>query len=278
MTSVLGIIASIVVAGGIGVAGSSSGIQISGIPLFLMCGLVAFLVQWIAFIPAFIFRTERYYDLVGSITYITLAVTALIYSSRDGGAVLLALMVIIWAVRLGGFLFRRVIKEGHDRRFAKIKTDFLQFLMTWTLQGLWVFITFAAGLAAMTSGKAYPLDEFVIAGSILWLLGFAIEAVADQQKSSFRADPRNADQFIRHGLWAWSRHPNYFGEILLWTGVAVAAWPILEGWQLITLVSPLFVVLLLTKISGVRMLEARAENGGRMQPTKNTVTKPPRYC
>jgi steroid 5-alpha reductase family enzyme len=259
LISVLGIVAAIGIALGIAAAGSSGGIEISGVPLFLICGLIAFLVQWLAFIPAFIFQTERYFDLLGSLTYISLAAIGFLYSGQDAGATLVAAMVLIWAVRLGGFLFTRVSRTGHDRRFAKIKPDFLQFLMTWTLQGLWVFITFSAGLSALTSGKAYPLDVFVGVGSVLWLTGFLIEIVADRQKSNFSKDPGNQDKFIRHGLWAWSRHPNYFGEILLWVGIAMAALPMLEGWQLVTLISPVFVFVLLTRISGVRMLEARAD-------------------
>ena len=258
LTPILGIFGAIAVALGIALAGSSGDLQIFGMPLFLVCGLFAFLVQWLAFIPAYIFQTERYFDLLGSLTYIALAVIALLYSSQGAGAILVASMVVIWASRLGVFLFKRVMQVGHDRRFAKIKPDFLQFLMTWTLQGLWVFVTFAAGLAALTSGKAYPLSGLVGVGCALWFVGFLIEVVADQQKSVFRKDPNNEDKFIRHGLWAWSRHPNYFGEILLWTGIAIAALPLLEGWQYVTLISPLFVIVLLTKISGVRMLEARA--------------------
>jgi steroid 5-alpha reductase family enzyme len=258
MTSALGIIAAMTIALAIGTAGGSGGLTVFGIPLFLVCGLIAFVIQWLAFVPAFIFQTEKYFDLLGSLTYIGLAVLGFVYSSQDVGAVLISAMVIVWAMRLGGFLFVRVSQTGHDRRFEKIKPDFLQFLMTWTLQGLWVFVTFSAGLAALTSGKPYPLDGFVVVGGILWLAGFAIEIVADHQKSSFRKDPGNKDKFIHHGLWAWSRHPNYFGEILLWTGIATAASPMLEGWRLATLISPVFVLVLLTKISGVRMLEARA--------------------
>jgi steroid 5-alpha reductase family enzyme len=259
LISILGIAAAIGVALGIAAAGGSGGIRIFGISLFLICGLIAFLVQWLAFIPAFMFQTERYFDLFGSLTYIGLAAIGFLYSDQGAGATLVVAMVVIWAVRLGKFLFTRVSRTGHDRRFSKIKPDFLQFLMTWTLQGLWVFITFSAGLSALTSGKAYPIDAFVGFGSALWLTGFLIEVVADHQKSDFRKDPGNNDKFIRHGLWAWSRHPNYFGEILLWIGIAIAALPMLEGWQFVTLISPVFVVVLLTKISGVSMLEARAD-------------------
>jgi steroid 5-alpha reductase family enzyme len=257
--SIIGIVAAIAIAAGISIAGSQGGSHIGGLSVLFLFAIVAFSIQWLAFIPAFIFQTEKYFDLIGSITYIGLAIAALLLSNKEPGAVILALMVVIWALRLGSFLFIRVQNAGHDSRFRSIKPDFLQFLMTWTLQGLWVFITFAAGLTALTSASDHPIGGFVIAGTALWLIGFIIEIIADKQKTAFRSDPANSDRFIHTGLWARSRHPNYFGEIVLWIGVAVVAIPALEGWQYLTLISPIFVFVLLTKISGVRMLEHKAQ-------------------
>jgi steroid 5-alpha reductase family enzyme len=98
-----------------------------------------------------------------------------------------------------------------------------------------------------------------LVGFLIWVFGFAFEVIADSQKSRFKADPANEGKFINTGLWARSRHPNYFGEIVLWIGVAVIAFPVLQGWQLVTLISPVFVTLLLTRISGLPMLERRAD-------------------
>jgi steroid 5-alpha reductase family enzyme len=128
------------------------------------------------------------------------------------------------------------------------------------------------------------LDVFALVGFVVWLIGIGIEALADQQKSAFRADPANKGKFIQSGLWAWSRHPNYFGEIVLWVGVAIIAFPVLSGWQLVTLVSPLFVILLLTRVSGIPMLEKRADERWGGQPdyeaykerTPVLVMRPPR--
>lgn len=103
------------------------------------------------------------------------------------------------------------------------------------------------------------IDVFAVIGLLLWAIGFAIEVIADRQKSAFRADPANRDTFISTGLWSRSRHPNYFGEILLWIGVAVITLPVLQGWQWVGLVSPVFVALLITRVSGVPLLEAKAE-------------------
>ena len=128
----------------------------------------------------------------------------------------------------------------------------MQFFMTWTLQGLWVTVTLAAGMAALTS-EPVPIGPFAIVGAVVWLIGFTIEVISDRQKSRFREE--NKEGFITSGLWSWSRHPNYFGEIVLWLGIAIIALPTLSGWQWATMISPIFVIVLLTKISGVRMLE-----------------------
>jgi steroid 5-alpha reductase family enzyme len=117
----------------------------------------------------------------------------------------------------------------------------------------------AAALAAITTITRVELGGFALAGFLVWAFGFGFEVVADAQKSRFRADPQNKGKFIDSGLWSRSRHPNYFGEIVLWIGVAIIALPVLRGWQWLTLISPIFVTVLLTRISGVNMLEKRAD-------------------
>ena len=116
-----------------------------------------------------------------------------------------------------------------------------------------------AALAAMTSEVPAPLGLIGLIGIAIWAGGFAIELISDRQKGAFRRDPANAGRFITSGFWAWSRHPNYFGEIVLWIGIALIALPSLSGWQYATLISPLFVFVLITRISGIPPLEARAE-------------------
>lgn len=228
--------------------------------VFTLCALLAFGVQWIVFVHAFARQTEHFYDLTGSITYLVMVWFAIWASgATDTHALLLAGLITVWALRLGPFLFRRVRQAGEDRRFRTIKTSFPTFFMTWTLQGLWVFLTASCALAAITRTGAPDFGILVGLGVLLWVAGFAIEVIADGQKSRFRANPDNTNRFIREGLWAWSRHPNYFGEILLWTGIAIIALPGLSGGQHITLISPVFVAFLLTAVSGVRMLEARAD-------------------
>ena len=245
---------------GVALAGSQGGASAFGIPIFALSVGATYLIQWLAFIPAYLLQTEKFFDLTGSITYISVIVIAVLLSPVvDGRSILLLILIVIWAVRLGTFLFRRIHKAGKDVRFNEIKPSFIRFLNTWTLQGLWVTFTLAAALAAITTTIRKELGLFALIGFLVWVSGFAIEVVADTQKSRFRANPDNKGKFIQTGLWAWSRHPNYFGEIMLWIGVAVIALPTLQGWLWITLLSPVFVTLLLTRISGVPMLEKRAD-------------------
>ncbi len=250
----------ILVGVGVALAGSQGGASAFGIPIFALGVGLAFLIQWLVFIPAYALQNERFFDLTGSITYISVTVIAVLLSPVvDGRSILLLALVLIWAGRLGTFLFRRIQKAGKDARFDAIKPSFVRFLNTWTLQALWVTFTLAAALAAITTSTRKELGVFALIGFLVWALGFATEATADAQKSRFRANPENKGKFIHTGLWAWSRHPNYFGEIVIWIGVAIIALPILRGWQWVTLISPVFVTLLLTRVSGVPMLEKRAD-------------------
>ena len=255
--SLIAVAVCILLGAGLAAAGSAGGLQAGPVSAFALGVVVAFAINWIAYVPAVINRTERFYDLTGTASFLAVALVGLMYGNGSVRAFALAAMVAIWTLRLGVFLFSRIRAEGSDTRFDAIKTDPARFLLTWTLQGLWVAITIGAALAAMTATDPPGADVWLVLGAAVWLAGFAIEAVADAQKRRFRADPANEGRFIDTGLWAWSRHPNYFGEILLWIGVAIAAAPALRGWQLVTLVSPVFVTLLLTRVSGIPMLEAR---------------------
>ena len=239
-------------------AGSQGGQRVGGVPVFAFCGILCFGLNWLVFVHAYAAQTERYFDLTGSLTYLTVVACGVALGNRDPRALLLALLVGVWALRLGTFLFSRIRREGVDHRFDALKPDFARFLLTWTLQGLWVFLTVSCALAAITAASAQPLGALAALGTAVWIAGFAIETIADRQKAVFRADPANRDRFISTGLWAWSRHPNYCGEILLWIGVALIALPALSGWSLVTLISPVFVYVLLTRISGIPLLESRS--------------------
>ncbi|HAZ79261.1 MAG TPA: hypothetical protein DCX08_04950 [Porticoccaceae bacterium] len=283
--SILGILMSLVIASLILLAGSFESITWSGWPLFVMCGAIGFILHWIVFVPSYLFQTEHYFDLTGSLSYIATVVAAVLLNpSFDIRDLIICAMIIIWAGRLGSFLFFRIKKDGQDSRFVVMKTKFTWFLMTWTIGGLWVLVTMAAGLAALTSNTTVELGLMGYVGIALWLFGFVVEVTADRQKTRFKNDPQNKGRFITTGIWSWSQHPNYFGEITLWFGLTLLALPVLSGFQLVTLVSPLFVFLLLTRVSGIPLLDRAAKKKWGEDPnylayvsgTSKLMLSPPR--
>ncbi|MEJ2412257.1 MAG: DUF1295 domain-containing protein [Anaerolineales bacterium] len=256
----LGVLIAALLGAGLAVAGSQGGYKVGNWPIYALGILVAFVIQWLAFIPAYLLKTEKFFDLTGSLTYLTVMVLAVALApERDLRSWIMLVLVSTWALRLGTFLFLRIKNAGEDRRFREIKQSFGRFLQTWTIQGLWVSFSLAAALVVVTSQQRVPLDGFLVVGVFVWIFGFSIEVAADSQKSRFKADPENEGKFIQSGLWAWSRHPNYFGEIVLWVGVMIIALPVLQGWQWVSLISPIFITILLTRISGVPLLEKRAD-------------------
>ena len=258
--SVLGIVASLIIAVLILTAGSQGSVSFGGYPLFALCGSIGFALHWAVFVPSYAFKTEHYFDLTGSLSYITTVAAAIIFNpSLDLRDLIICAMITVWALRLGSFLFWRIKKDGQDKRFIVMKTKFTWFLMTWTIGGLWVLVTMAAGLAALTSNITAELGLISYLGIALWLFGFIVEVTADNQKTEFRKNPDNRNRFITTGVWSWSQHANYFGEITLWFGLALVALPVLSGWQLATLISPVFVYFLLTKVSGIPLLDRLAK-------------------
>ena len=224
--------------------------------------LLAFLIHWLFFIPAFLLKTEKFFDLTGSLTYISIMVYV-VYTKNNLqeqlGSIILASLVILWAVRLGSFLFLRIKKAGEDKRFREIKTSFARFFLLWTISGMWVSFCSMCALTAIASNDGVIVNNIFYIGLVTFIIGLSIEIIADSQKTKFRKDPNNKDKFINEGLWAKSRHPNYVGEITLWAGVAIMSFSSLEGWQYVSLISPIFTYLLLVYVSGVPQLTASGQ-------------------
>ena len=244
---------------------SADSVELYGYPAMYLCGWLALVINWLAFIPSALAKSDKFYDTTGAITYLTVTGVAVFaayqsFGSLDPRGIAVAAMVAIWCIRLGTFLFIRIhAAGGSDSRFEKIKTSPARFLAAWTLQALWVILTASAALAIITSTNRVPLDVFFWIGAAIWVFGLTFEAVADAQKSKFKSDPANDGDFINVGLWKWSRHPNYFGEITLWTGIFIIAIPVLTGLAWLVVISPIFVYLLLTRISGINLQEEQAK-------------------
>jgi len=218
--------------------------------------ILSFIIHWLLFIPAYVYKTEKFYDLTGTISYISIVLYVLL-SSTDGiinfGNIIVASLIIMWTLRLGTFLFTRIKKAGEDKRFREIKKSFSWFFMAFTISGMWVSICAICALTGISNG--IELTGITYIGIIIFIIGFALEIISDNQKTNFRKIEYNKDKFITTGLWKYSRHPNYLGEIVLWTGVAIISYSSLEIYQMFTLVSPIFTYLLLVNVSGINLLE-----------------------
>ncbi len=236
------------------------GAQWSGLPVLFICAGLAIIINWLAFIPSAIAKTEKFYDLTGSVTYgvVTLA-AVLMVGSMDPLSLIVAGMVLVWCGRLGSMLFSRISRDGEDKRFKEIRNNPLRFFGAWTIQGVWVVVTAICALAIIVSQEEKTIGLFTYIGMGMWIIGFVCEVVADNQKLAFKAQAENKGKFINSGLWAWSQHPNYFGEILLWSGIAVIAIPILSGTAMLAYISPFFVAFLLLKVSGIPLLDKQAK-------------------
>lgn len=231
--------------------------------LLLEAALLIFGIQILVFLPSFLAQTEHFYDLTGGVTYLTtMSYMAYrhqqIFGEWDLRSLVLTALIGIWAIRLSSFLFTRVKRVGKDGRFDALKTSFTRFLLTWMLQGLWVFMCTYPALIALASASNEEII-FLSIGAAIWSIGWIYEVIADRQKSTFNKDPKNEGKFIDIGLWKQSRHPNYVGEVVLWTGITIMAIPVYEGGQWLAFITPVFVYWLLNKVSGVNLLERRAD-------------------
>lgn len=236
------------------------GPTLGGVPVLVWTGWGVVALNLVGFVVAWLLRTERFYDLVGSASFLAVVFSLIPFAARREAAWLVATLVTIWAVRLGTFLGVRGIRHGDRRLRALIDRGASAFGTAWMLQALWVWLTSLA--AQLLIVRWNVPDEEWVPGLALWFLGLTIEVVADAQKARFRQEPANAGRWIDQGLWRWSRHPNYFGEILVWTGIWLLTWPVWTTGQpldLLGVISPVFVFVLLTRVSGVPLLEKAAQ-------------------
>lgn len=219
--------------------------------------LIIALIQLACFLIAYFFKTDKLTDLAyGSTFAIVAAINLFVAADKDNApAILINLLIIIWGIRLAGYLFIRINKMGRDNRFDQMREKFFRFGGFWLLQAV------AISIISLPSHLSLKFDEISIVtylGLLLAGTGIVIEAVADWQKFRFKQNPANKDKWINSGLWAYSRHANYLGEIIVWWGLWLA---VASGLALtnifIALVSPVFITYLLVFVSGIPLLEKR---------------------
>ena len=263
--------------------GSYNSATYNGYPILFFCLSASFLVHWVIFIPSFLAKTEKFYDITGTLAYLITLYLASVLTSYSSGAsleprtLIIIGMVSFWALRLGIFLFIRVLKVGEDRRFREAKKSFSKYLVWWTMSALWVFLTTANALTLIINNKKLVNQPIFYLGLLIWFIGILFEIIADEQKRRFRLNEKNRGKYISSGLWSISRHPNYFGEITLWAGITVMGISTFEGMNYLAIFSPIFSYLLLVYVSGVRLLELRGnKKWGHLEDYQNYKKNTPK--
>ena len=223
--------------------------------------VVSLIVQFLFFVPAFLFRTDKLTDFSYSLSFVILASIGLFSSSRSLGHVLVFVMILFWACRLGGYLLVRVLKKGRDARFDSIRGRFWSFLGFWAVQGVVVWAVSLSSIVFFSSRGV--LSWWSSIGAAIFLAGLLLETVADAQQFSFRNKKGNEKSLFTGGVWRYSQHPNYFGEILVWLGVFLFVLPGISNLPslLFAAMSPAVIITTLLFFSGIpatrRRLEAR---------------------
>ena len=236
---------------------SFTSIDYQGVSLVYIMTIIVVLIQIIFYFHSYLFKTELLFDFIGSISFISLMAIGLIFTaSLDFNKVLISLLLFLWTSRLGLFLLIRRIKAKKDVRLQKYLETPSKLFVLWNMQAIWVILSSLPIIAVLTSESTNTFGLIEWGGFLVWLVGFLIQILADNQKRNFKIN--NPSRFINTGLWAYSRHPNYLGEILIWLGFTIISIRYLNGASLVALISPIFVFILLRFISGVPQLESIA--------------------
>jgi len=211
------------------------------------------------FMPAFFLKTDKLTDISYALTFAAVAIFGLVSAGLTFPSLVLALMVLVWSARLGSYLLVRIGKIGKDKRFDGMRESFWRFGRFWLLQGLTVWVVMIPSILFFQN-KVSEISTIAYLGVLIWFVGLVIEGVADQQKYRFINDPANKGKWIDSGLWKYSRHPNYFGEILLWFGVYFfTVFGLSSAQSLVGIIGPLYIALLIIFVSGIPLLEKAAD-------------------
>lgn len=218
--------------------------------------IVTVVFQFMFFVVTYLCRFDKLTDFAGGSNFVILALlTLLLGQTYYARQIVITTLTVVWGARLALFLLYRILQWGEDRRFDDKRDSLGKLAVFWTLQAVWVWTVSLPVTFINASEDNPPIGAADIIGWLMWAVGFLTESVADAQKTSFKNKAENKGKWCDAGLWAISRHPNYFGEILLWWGVFVASIPILSGGTWAAVLGPIFITLILLFVSGIPLLE-----------------------
>lgn len=190
-------------------------------------------------------------------------------------ALLIYVLVTLWGLRLSIHIALRSMGKAEDFRYQKMRADWgktviwRSFLQVFMLQGFFMWVISLPILIVSIAPPQY-MSAFTVVGASLWLIGFAFETIGDYQLSVFIKQKKNKGDIMQTGLWRYTRHPNYFGEVVLWWGIFIIVLPLDNGlWGII---SPATITFLLLKVSGIPMLEAKYKDNALFQDYKKRTS------
>ncbi|XP_074576761.1 uncharacterized protein LOC141833259 [Curcuma longa] len=225
-----------------------------------LTAIVTVAYQFVFFVITALLKFDKVTDFAGSTNFVLLALlTLLVKGSWHFRQIVLTILVSLWGLRLALFLLMRILQWGEDKRFDEMRTNLGKLAVFWTFQAVWVW-TVSLPLTIVNASNRNPsVEARDVIGWIMWIVGISFEAIADQQKLQFKNSPANKGKWCTVGVWKYSRHPNYFGEIFLWWGIFVASTPVLNGAEWLVVLGPIFLTLLLLFVSGIPLLEDSAD-------------------
>ena len=244
--------------------------------IFLICSGAILLYMTCWFLAAQIRGRNDIADVAWGLGFILVAAASLVsagvYSARG---LLVSGLVLVWGVRLALHIHSRNRGRGEDPRYRKWREEWgkwfvlRSFLQVFMLQGVLLLMVAAPVMFANQAPPA-PLGRLDLIGLIVWLYGFGFEVIGDWQLRAFIRNPANKGKLMTRGLWRYTRHPNYFGEVTLWWGIWLITLAVPGGWM--TVIGPLTLTFLILKVSGIPMLEKPYEDRVDFQEYKRRTS------
>jgi len=245
--------------------------------------IAAYMTVW--FVIALIKKDNSVADLAWGLGFVLVAAFTFLRRGSLFLPLLVTSLVAVWGLRLSLHILFRNRKRGEDPRYAEWRKKWgrsfvwRSYLQVFLLQGFFLLVI-SSPVILVNSDRTYPYehDWLGLAGLLVWCVGFFFEAVGDAQLARFKRDPGSKGKIMDRGLWRYTRHPNYFGESLMWWGIFLVALEIPYGW--ITVVSPVLITFLLVRVSGIPLLERRyagnAEFRAYARRTSAFIPRPPK--
>ncbi|XP_072927966.1 uncharacterized protein [Hemitrygon akajei] len=225
--------------------------------ILVKCAATDLAIQWFLWNAASIFQTKMFHDLAGSATFLSTLLSSWWNGTSSLGHKIP--LFTTWGLSVRLFLFIRLIKEGQYRYFTQVHNNRRRFFPYWTIEGIWIFITLLLAVILNLQKEDTPLYIQNVAGWTIWAFGFMVEAIADHQRWNFKSNSINAqDKFSCHGLWAYSQHPNYLGELLQWIGLFISASSVMNEIEYIGVFSLVIMWVFYSQTSGIPILEKEA--------------------